>query len=82
MIARLMQLGVDVVMRQHPTRHTDLRRGKRLGARDHVVQWERPARPTWMDHATFAGMPATLTMREVRAGGCGPSSAASPMRRP
>jgi len=69
MIARLMQLGVDVVMRQHQTRHTDFRRGKRLGARDHVVQWERPARPTWMDHATFAAMPATLTMREVRAGG-------------
>ena len=33
------------------------------------MQWERPARPTWMDAATFAAMPATLTMREVRAGG-------------
>jgi hypothetical protein len=30
MISRLMQLGVDVVMRQHQTRHTDFRRGKRL----------------------------------------------------
>lgn len=69
MIARLMQLGVDAVMRQHQTRHTDFRRGKRLGPRDHVVLWERPARPTWMDLATYAGMPATLTMREVRAGG-------------
>ena len=79
MIARLMQLGVDVVMRQHQTRHTDFRRGKRPGRRDHVVQWERPARPTWMDHATYAGMPATLTMRELRARAAGPSSAASPM---
>ena len=69
MISRLMQLGVDVVMRQHQTRHTDFRRGKRLGTRDHVVQWERPARPTWIDDATYASMPATLTMREVRAGG-------------
>ena len=69
MIARLMQLGVDVVLRQHQSRHTDFRRGKRLGARDHVVQWECPARPTWMDEATYATMPATLTMREVRAGG-------------
>jgi hypothetical protein len=69
MIARLKQLGVDVVMRQHQTRHTDFRRGRRLGTRDHVVQWDRPARPTWMDEATYAGMPATLTMREVRAGG-------------
>lgn len=69
MIARLKQLGVDVVMRQHQTRHTDFRRGMRLGARDHVVQWDRPARPKWMDEATYAGMPATLAMREVRAGG-------------
>jgi Transposase DDE domain len=69
MIARLMQLGVDVVMRQHQSRHTDFRRGKRLGTRDHVVQWERPGRPAWMDDTTYAGMPATLTMREVRAGG-------------
>lgn len=68
-IARLAQLGVDVVMRQHQTRRTDFRRGRRLGKRDHVVQWDRPARPTWMDEATYAGMPATLTMREVRAGG-------------
>jgi hypothetical protein len=69
MIARLQQLGVDVVMRQHQSRHTDFRRGTRLGKRDHVVQWDRPARPAWMDEATYAGMPASLTMREVRAGG-------------
>jgi hypothetical protein len=69
MIARLKQLGVDFVMRQHQTRLTDFRRGRRLGTRDHVVQWDRPARPTWMDEATYAGMPAILTMREVRAGG-------------
>lgn len=69
MIARLMQLGVDVVMRQHQSRHTDFRRGKRLGARDHVVLWDRPPRPTWMDEATYASMPATLTMREARVGG-------------
>jgi hypothetical protein len=69
MIARLMQQGVDVVLRQHQSRNTDFRRGKRLGARDHIVQWQRPAQPTWMDDAVYAGMPATLTMREVRAGG-------------
>lgn len=69
MIARMKQLGVDVVMRQHQSRHTDFRRGRRLGTRDHVVQWDRPARPTWMDEATYAAMPATLTMREARAGG-------------
>ena len=69
MIARQGQLRADVVMHQHQTRRTDFRRGRRLGTRDHVVQWARPARPTWMEEATYAGMPATLTMREVRAGG-------------
>lgn len=69
MIARLMQLGVDVVMRQHQTRHTDFRRGKRLGPRDHRVLWDRPLRPSWMDEATYAAMPATLEMREARVGG-------------
>jgi len=69
MIARLMQLKVDIVMRQHQTRHTDFRRGQRLGARDHLVQWQRPHKPDWMDEATYAAMPETLTMREVRAGG-------------
>jgi len=69
MIAWLGMLGVDVVMRQHQSRHTDFRRGKRLGVRDHVVNWVRPQRPAWMDEATYEAMPATLSLREARAGG-------------
>jgi hypothetical protein len=69
MIAWLLQLGVDVVIRQHQRRHTDFRCGQRLGPRDHVVNWVRPQRPAWMDEAIYAAMPETLTMREVRAGG-------------
>ena len=69
MIARLRQLGVDVVLRQHQTRHTDFRHGTRLGTRDHIVQWDRPACPPWMDEDIYADMPASLAMRELRAGG-------------
>ncbi len=69
LVALLVQLGVDVVIRQHQCRHTDFRRGLRLGARDHVVSWSRPQRPTWMDAATYATMPETLSVREVRVGG-------------
>jgi len=69
MIARLKQMGVDIVMRQHESRHTDFRRGRRLGAREHLVSWVRPKRPAWMDEATYAAMPETLIMREVRVGG-------------
>jgi len=69
MIAGLIARGVDIVMPQHHLRITDFRRGQRLGVRDHVVTWSRPQRPDWMDEATYATMPETLTMREVRAGG-------------
>lgn len=69
LIAMLVQLGVDVVIRQHQRRHTDFRRGQRLGPRDHVVIWPRLQRPGWMDHATYEAMPETLRMREVRVGG-------------
>jgi hypothetical protein len=66
-IARLQQQGIDVLIRQHQRRHTDFRRGQRLGKRDHVVSWARPKRPSWMDAATYACMPESIVMREVRA---------------
>ena len=69
MIARLLQLGVDVVIRQHQLRHTDFRCGLRLGARDHLVSWARPQRPAWMDEQTYRTMPETLCLREARVGG-------------
>lgn len=69
MIARLLALGVDVLMPQHHLRATDFRRGQHLGVRDHVVTWVRPQRPTWMEEATYATMPETLVMRECRVGG-------------
>lgn len=69
MIALLMMLAVDVVIRQHQQRSTDFRRGTRLGKRDHVVIWARPQRPSWMDEATYEAMPETLVMREARISG-------------
>ncbi|MGH8672226.1 MAG: transposase, partial [Burkholderiales bacterium] len=33
------------------------------------VVWMRPQRPAWMDEATYAGMPETLTLREARVAG-------------
>lgn len=69
LIAGLIAQGVDILMPQHHRRATDFRRGQRLGARDHLVTWIRPKRPTWMDEATYATTPVALTMRECRAGG-------------
>ncbi len=66
MIALLGQRGVDAVFRFHQLRRSDFRRGTRLGRSDHIVQWQRPQKPTWMDDATYATMPETLTVRELR----------------
>jgi hypothetical protein len=66
-LALVRQRGADVVMRLHHLRHTDFRRGRRLGRGDHVVTWHKPQqRPDWLDEGTFARLPATLSLREVR----------------
>jgi hypothetical protein len=69
LIADLLARGVDVVFEQHGARKTDFRTGERLGTRDHVVQWSKPAaRPEWMTAEECAGYPDTLTLRETRVG--------------
>jgi putative transposase len=65
MVALLLELGVNVVMRLHQRRPADFRRGRRLGKGDHVVRWMRPAQPEWMDDKTYARMPESIDVREV-----------------
>jgi hypothetical protein len=65
MIALLKEWGVDFVVRLHQARTADFRRGRRLGPGDHLVEWIRPARPTWMDQETYDRMPESIEIREV-----------------
>jgi len=65
-VALLLGRGIDVVMRAHQRRVVDFRRGQRLGHEDHTNHWTQPTRPAWMDETTYAGLPATIEMREVR----------------
>jgi len=65
-IAGLSERGVDGLFRMHQRRKFDFRRGRRLGVLDHVVSWSRPARPDWMDEATYAQIPEGLKVRELR----------------
>ena len=65
LIALLLELGVDVVTRQHQLRTTNFHQGERLGKRDHLVNWPRPAKPDWMDQATYDRMPESLRVREL-----------------
>lgn len=69
LIATLLEMGVDVVMETHASRKVDFRKGRRIGKRDHIVEWCKPARPDWMDKNIYAAMPAKLAIRETRVGG-------------
>jgi hypothetical protein len=66
MIALLSSRGVRVCARVHQKRKVDFRRGRRLGDHDHILEWTKPQRPKWMDEATYATIPATLELREIR----------------
>ncbi|UUO05180.1 IS4 family transposase [Blastopirellula sp. J2-11] len=66
MIAALVGQGAQVCARKHHLRHSDFRRGMRLGKYDHQILWERPQRPKWMDVETYQLIPPTLILREIR----------------
>ena len=66
MLALLLLRQVDVVVRQHQCRHTDFRLGRRLGKEDHLVDWQRPSCPTWMDQESYAAIPTTVSVRELK----------------
>ena len=66
MIALLLNQGTHTCARKHHQRRSDFRRGKRLGKYDHIIVWTRPKCPEWMDEQTYAQIPETLELREIR----------------
>jgi hypothetical protein len=67
----------QIVSFQVGRKHTGQRKGtkglprsryvRRLGRRDQVVEYTKPtSKPDWVDEATWAGLPATLLVRELR----------------
>jgi hypothetical protein len=65
LVALLLAMDVQVVFRLHQRRKYDFQRGRRLGPEDHVVVWQRPARPPWMTAADYAAVPEELVVREL-----------------
>jgi len=65
-IAECQRRGADVVMRQHQRRKTDFRGGVRLGKYDHLVVWQKPQRPQWMDEESYQQYPDEMVIRELR----------------
>jgi len=66
LIAMLMKKGIHVCFRKHHARHTDFRKGKRLGKNDHVVTWPRGTRPNWMTKEEYKSLPEQIVLREIK----------------
>lgn len=66
LIATLMQMGVDVVTPQHASRDCNFLKGKQIGRGDHLIKWEKPAKPSWMSPDEYAQFPKNITVRETR----------------
>lgn len=70
-IAEMQGKGIDLVMEQQGARRrsTDFRKGKKLGAKDHVIVLSKPkARPYWMDEIQYHEAPESLQIRELKVG--------------
>ena len=51
-------------------RITDFRKGQHLGARDHLVQLEKPKRkPGWMTQENYDSTPDSIIIRELKVKG-------------
>jgi len=70
LLCELRRRAVDGLFEQYGARKrsTDFRCGTRLGPRDHLIVWDKPKKPAWMDQAEYAQVPDTLTVREFSAG--------------
>ena len=72
LLCALIERGVDAVFEQHGSRQrtTDFCLGQRLGERDHLLVLSKPGiKPDWMSQEDYAQAPASVTVRELRAGG-------------
>jgi len=71
LLCQLQVRGIDAVFEQHGSRRRtiDFRLGRRLGVRDHLIVLSKPiVKPSWMLLADYDCAPATVTVRELRAG--------------
>jgi Transposase DDE domain len=66
-ILLLRERGVELVSRLNKAnRKADFRRGRRLGACDHIVRWAKPTSIRSLDRETYRALPEFITVRETR----------------
>lgn len=65
MLALLKALGLEFVTRLHQHRIANFGSGKKLGKKDHIVAWAKPAKPEWLDQEVYDQLPEQLEVREI-----------------
>lgn len=69
-VALLLEAEVPVLFINHAQKKPDFRRGKKLGAKDHLIVWHKPPRnPVWMSKADYDRLPDEIQVREFAKGG-------------
>jgi hypothetical protein len=64
-IALVQQQGSHILVQNHIKRKPDFRRGKKLGAKDHLVEWKKPRRkPGWIIQSDYDALPDAIVFRE------------------
>lgn len=65
LLSMLIQLGTEAVFPIHGSRNRDFRCGKRLGKKDHIVEWKRPQKPSSMEQGLYEIFPDKIRIREI-----------------
>lgn len=65
----LKSLGAEGVFQAQGQRSYDFRKGQKLGVREHIIEWRRPAKPAWMDLETYQCIPEIMRVREFKVNG-------------
>jgi len=54
-----------MLVQNHAQRKPDFRRGKKLGAKDHLIEWKKPKRkPDWITQGDYETLPDVILLRE------------------
>ncbi len=65
----LIAKGADGLFRGHSQRRYDFEAEVHLDKKDHVIWWEKPRRPEWMDKKTYDLYPKKIQIREFKVNG-------------
>ncbi len=67
----MMQQGSHMLVQNHAQRKPDFRRGKKLGAKDHLIEWKKLKRkPGWITQSDYDALPNKILFREFSVKGC------------